>query len=103
MTTSCWLLHVSLDLDAEKSLPPGLAGRLAFARQKVGEVVLIGRALTDGREAISAHLAAALAISRHALSDDIRLLMRGVMIRHPPPSGLEEQRRTTIAWPSSPA
>jgi len=59
VSTSCSLLHVPLDLNAETSLPAGLAGRLAFARQKVDEVVLIGRALTDGRDAISAHLAAA--------------------------------------------
>ena len=45
--TSCSLLHVPLDLRAETSLVPELAGRLAFARQKVDEVVAIGRALTE--------------------------------------------------------
>jgi 5-methyltetrahydropteroyltriglutamate--homocysteine methyltransferase len=58
VSTSCSLLHVPLDLDAETSLKPGLAGRLAFARQKVEEVVTLGRALTNGREAISRQLAA---------------------------------------------
>jgi 5-methyltetrahydropteroyltriglutamate--homocysteine methyltransferase len=58
VSTSCSLLHVPLDLDAETSLAPELAGRLAFARQKVDEVVALGRALTQGREAISAQLAA---------------------------------------------
>jgi 5-methyltetrahydropteroyltriglutamate--homocysteine methyltransferase len=47
ISTSCSLLHVPLDLDAETSLPAELTGRLAFARQKVDEVVAIGRAL-DG-------------------------------------------------------
>jgi 5-methyltetrahydropteroyltriglutamate--homocysteine methyltransferase len=59
VSTSCSLLHVPLDLGAETSLAPELAGRLAFARQKVDEVVTIGRALTEGRGAISAQLGAA--------------------------------------------
>jgi 5-methyltetrahydropteroyltriglutamate--homocysteine methyltransferase len=59
VSTSCSLLHAPLDLQAETSLAPELAGRLAFARQKVDEVVAIGRALTEGRDAISAQLAAA--------------------------------------------
>jgi 5-methyltetrahydropteroyltriglutamate--homocysteine methyltransferase len=46
VSTSCSLLHVPLDLRAETSLAPDLAGRLAFARQKVDEVVALGRALT---------------------------------------------------------
>ncbi len=59
VSSSCSLLHVPLDLNAEDSLPPELAGRLAFARQKVDEVVALGRALTEGRDVISAQLAAA--------------------------------------------
>jgi 5-methyltetrahydropteroyltriglutamate--homocysteine methyltransferase len=47
VSTSCSLLHVPLDLNAETSLPPDLARRLAFARQKVDEVVALGSALTD--------------------------------------------------------
>lgn len=47
VSTSSSLLHVPLDLNAETSLEPDLAGRLAFARQKVDEVVTIGRALTE--------------------------------------------------------
>jgi len=56
VSTSCSLLHVPLDLAAETSLPPALTSRLAFARQKVDEVVTIGRALTEGREAVAAEL-----------------------------------------------
>jgi 5-methyltetrahydropteroyltriglutamate--homocysteine methyltransferase len=56
VSTSCSLLHVPLDLRAETSLPPELAGRLAFARQKVDEVVTLGRALSDGRDAIASQL-----------------------------------------------
>jgi len=49
VSTSCSLLHVPLDLDAETSLAPAVAGRLAFARQKVDEVVKLGRWLTGDR------------------------------------------------------
>jgi 5-methyltetrahydropteroyltriglutamate--homocysteine methyltransferase len=52
-STSCSLLHVPLDLRAETSLDPGLAGRLAFARQKVDEVVALGRALAGQSRALA--------------------------------------------------
>ncbi|REE96702.1 5-methyltetrahydropteroyltriglutamate--homocysteine S-methyltransferase [Thermomonospora umbrina] len=53
VSTSCSLLHVPLDLAAETDLDPRLTARLAFARQKVDEVVLIGKALREGRDAIA--------------------------------------------------
>ncbi|MFA1541422.1 5-methyltetrahydropteroyltriglutamate--homocysteine S-methyltransferase [Actinomadura monticuli] len=46
--TSCSLMHVPLDLDQEDALDPAVRGRLAFARQKVAEVVALGRALGEG-------------------------------------------------------
>ncbi|HEY3907725.1 MAG TPA: 5-methyltetrahydropteroyltriglutamate--homocysteine S-methyltransferase [Streptosporangiaceae bacterium] len=46
VSTSCSLLHVPLDLAAETALPE-LTKRLAFARQKLGEVVALGSALTE--------------------------------------------------------
>lgn len=52
VSTSCSLLHVPVDLSVEKCLDPELYARLAFARQKVDEVVLLGKALRDG----TAHL-----------------------------------------------
>ncbi|WP_422771470.1 5-methyltetrahydropteroyltriglutamate--homocysteine S-methyltransferase [Plantactinospora sp. WMMC1484] len=48
VSTSCSLLHVPVDLSVETRLDPDLYARLAFARQKVDEVVLLGRALRDG-------------------------------------------------------
>jgi 5-methyltetrahydropteroyltriglutamate--homocysteine methyltransferase len=81
VSTSCSLQHVPLDLDAETALPPELTSRLAFARQKVAEVVALGRALTEGREAIAAGLgtgpAAAAPVNEQvrarldALGDDV--------------------------------
>ncbi|MGE3287775.1 MAG: 5-methyltetrahydropteroyltriglutamate--homocysteine S-methyltransferase [Pseudonocardia sp.] len=55
VSTSCSLLHVPYDLTAEQRLAPEVAQRLAFARQKLDEVVLLGRALrgedVDGQRA----------------------------------------------------
>ncbi|MGH8775243.1 MAG: 5-methyltetrahydropteroyltriglutamate--homocysteine S-methyltransferase, partial [Jiangellaceae bacterium] len=44
VATSCSLLHVPVDLAVETGLDPQLRARLAFARQKVDEVVALGRA-----------------------------------------------------------
>ncbi|GAA3756644.1 5-methyltetrahydropteroyltriglutamate--homocysteine methyltransferase [Spinactinospora alkalitolerans] len=51
VSTSCSLLHVPIDLDAETGLDPALRERLAFARQKADEVVLLGRRLAGGEQA----------------------------------------------------
>src|SRR5690606_31612659 len=51
VASSCSLMHVPLDLELEPetgiaALDPALRARLAFARQKVDEIVLLGRALS---------------------------------------------------------
>ncbi|QGK71135.1 5-methyltetrahydropteroyltriglutamate--homocysteine S-methyltransferase [Allosaccharopolyspora coralli] len=56
VSTSCSLLHVPYDLELETSLDPQVASWLAFAKQKVAEVVTVETALRDGREAVSAEL-----------------------------------------------
>ncbi|GAA3603379.1 5-methyltetrahydropteroyltriglutamate--homocysteine S-methyltransferase [Nonomuraea rosea] len=43
VSTSCSLLHVPYDVAAEPALDPALRGRLAFAEQKVAEVVALAR------------------------------------------------------------
>ncbi|MHA6622274.1 5-methyltetrahydropteroyltriglutamate--homocysteine S-methyltransferase [Pseudonocardia sp. DLS-67] len=72
ISTSCSLLHVPYDLDAEPGLAPELRGRLAFARQKVAEVVLLSRALHDGRDAVAGELAAGTATGPAARDDRVR-------------------------------
>ncbi len=47
VSTSCSLLHVPYDVEVEDDLDPRVRARLAFARQKVDEVVLLGRALSE--------------------------------------------------------
>src|SRR2546425_5331687 len=48
---SCSLLHVPVDLELERKLDPELKGWLAFAKQKLDEVVALTRALREGRRA----------------------------------------------------
>ncbi|GFJ90265.1 hypothetical protein Prum_039070 [Phytohabitans rumicis] len=48
VSTSCSLLHVPYDLDQEPDLDPELRARLAFADQKVGEVVELAARLARG-------------------------------------------------------
>ncbi|ONI82867.1 5-methyltetrahydropteroyltriglutamate--homocysteine S-methyltransferase [Actinosynnema sp. ALI-1.44] len=64
VSTSCSLLHVPYDLDAETSLAPDVAARLAFARQKVDEVVLLGKALASGDARLIATTGAAAGVHR---------------------------------------
>jgi 5-methyltetrahydropteroyltriglutamate--homocysteine methyltransferase len=55
---SCSLAHVPVDLDLEQKLDAELKGWLAFAKQKLGEVVTLTRALGQGRASAAAELEA---------------------------------------------
>lgn len=57
--TSTSLQHVPHDVADEPDLEPRLATWLAFADQKVGQVVTLARGLVEGREAIAEALAEA--------------------------------------------
>ncbi|WP_263253339.1 5-methyltetrahydropteroyltriglutamate--homocysteine S-methyltransferase [Saccharopolyspora rosea] len=71
--TSCSLLHVPYDVEAEPDLDPQVKSWLAFAAQKVREVVVLGRALREGRDAVADELAGArAAIADRAGADRIR-------------------------------
>src|SRR5699024_1707115 len=51
--TSCSLLHVPYDVEAEDRIDPQVKSWLAFGRQKLDEVVTANRALHGGREAVA--------------------------------------------------
>lgn len=55
---SCSLLHTPVDLQGEETLDADLKDWLCFARQKLDEVVLLTRAINEGRGAVSTELAA---------------------------------------------
>lgn len=56
--TSTSLLHVPHDVEDESELPAALKSWLAFADQKVGEVVTLAKGLIKGRSAVAADLQA---------------------------------------------
>jgi 5-methyltetrahydropteroyltriglutamate--homocysteine methyltransferase len=49
---SCSLLHVPVSLDAETGLDSEVSSWLAFAKEKIDEVVLITRAINSGEESV---------------------------------------------------
>lgn len=52
VSTSCSLLHCPVDLQGESKLAPDLKSWLAFAAQKLDEVVILAKALRDGPHAV---------------------------------------------------
>ncbi|UQA92451.1 5-methyltetrahydropteroyltriglutamate--homocysteine S-methyltransferase [Streptomyces halobius] len=58
VSSSCSLLHVPLDVTAERDIDPQIARWLAFARQKATEIVTLARGLERGTDTIAAELAA---------------------------------------------
>ena len=60
---SCSLLHVPIDVELENALDPDLKSWLAFANQKMSELVTLGTALVSGRAAVQATLAASSAVA----------------------------------------
>ncbi len=55
---SCSLLHVPVDLDLETALDAEQKSWLAFANQKIGELTVLGRALSQGRGEVADELQA---------------------------------------------
>lgn len=68
LAPSCSLLHVPVDLDLERDCDPEVREWLAFAVQKIGELVTLATALNQGRDAVRVALDAstAAAASRRA-------------------------------------
>ncbi|MFW6212756.1 MAG: 5-methyltetrahydropteroyltriglutamate--homocysteine S-methyltransferase [Spirochaetota bacterium] len=77
---SCSLLHVPIDVTREQKLDPVVRNALAFADQKLAEVVALGRGLASGRDAIASILEEARA-ARAALAADPRTYVRDVRER----------------------
>ena len=53
---SCSLLHVPIDLELETALDADVRSWLAFAAQKTDELVVLARALSEGRDVVDAAL-----------------------------------------------
>ncbi|GAA2836988.1 5-methyltetrahydropteroyltriglutamate--homocysteine S-methyltransferase [Crossiella cryophila] len=76
VTAGSPLLHVPVDLAVEDELPAELVRRLAFAKQKVAEVVAIARGLREGTPAIAEQLAASDLVHRTPVRQDTVLRAR---------------------------
>ncbi|MGF6211195.1 5-methyltetrahydropteroyltriglutamate--homocysteine S-methyltransferase [Comamonas sp. 4034] len=55
---TCSLLHVPVDLDSEQKLDAEVKSWLAYALQKLDELRVLGKALSEGRASVAAELAA---------------------------------------------
>lgn len=64
VSSSCSLLHTPVDLGREAKLDAEVKGWLAFAREKLGEVALLRRALVDGKGSVEATLREARAVQQ---------------------------------------
>ncbi|QJR15870.1 5-methyltetrahydropteroyltriglutamate--homocysteine S-methyltransferase [Usitatibacter palustris] len=72
VSASCSLLHVPVDLAGEDKLDPEVRSWLAFAQQKLAEIVTLGRGLAEGADAIAAELdASRAAVRSHGKSDRV--------------------------------
>lgn len=69
VSTSCSTLHVPYTLDAESDIDGALRSWLAFGSEKVDEVVALARGLGQGRDVISAEIAASDAAIASRRSD----------------------------------
>lgn len=69
VSTSCSTLHVPYTVDAEPDIDAALRSWLAFGAEKVTEVVALARGIGEGRDAISAEIAASDAAIASRKSD----------------------------------
>ena len=72
VSASCSLLHVPYDVRVETELPPEIVPWLAFAEQKLGEIVTLTHGVNAGRAAIQAELDANRAVIAAAAASPLR-------------------------------
>ena len=109
---SCSLLHVPIDLELEPDLDPDLKSWLAFAVQKLDEIVVLGRALDQGRDAVkdqfaaSAAAAASRATSKKIHDDAVQARLQavtpGMTRRHGDFAARRQAQRARLSLPAFP-
>src|SRR5215207_1535672 len=72
ITASCSLQHVPYDIELENDLPAEVRPWLAFAEQKLAEIVTLTRAVNEGEDAVAAELAANRATVAAAAESPLR-------------------------------
>ena len=109
---SCSLLHVPIDLELEPDLDPDLKSWLAFAVQKLDEIVVLGRALDQGRDAVRDQLAASTAaaaaratstkIHDAAVQARLQAVTPGMARRHGAFAARRDAQRARLSLPAFP-
>ncbi len=109
---SCSLLHTPVDLAHETKLDDEFKSWLAYATQKVTEVVTLARGLNQGRAAVSKELAASRAavesrqtskrIHRPEVQQRVRALAANEDKRHAPYAKRRELQRKLLQLPLFP-
>ncbi|MDR2252245.1 MAG: 5-methyltetrahydropteroyltriglutamate--homocysteine S-methyltransferase [Bifidobacteriaceae bacterium] len=91
IAASCSLLHVPLDVTLEDTLPAALTGWLAFARQKLAEIVTVARGVAEGPEGIVQELEMNRAVLARRASSPLRRV--SAVRRRAGALGPEDRRR----------
>jgi 5-methyltetrahydropteroyltriglutamate--homocysteine methyltransferase len=109
---SCSLLHVPVDLKAERRLDPIICRWLAFGVQKLDEIVTLARGANNGQDSIATALAASDAVQTdrrtstriHDISVQNRLtaITGDMMRRRSPFVGRREIQRAILGLPLLP-
>jgi 5-methyltetrahydropteroyltriglutamate--homocysteine methyltransferase len=112
LATSCSLLHVPLDLDAEPDIDSDVKRWLAFAHQKIEELALLARALDHGHTTIQSQLDAcdAAIASRHmsgrtsnsSVRRRVAEISPSMEQRRSPYARRRAQQRTALSLPAFP-
>jgi len=97
IATSCSLLHVPVDLEAETTLEPELKRWLAFARQKLDEVATLARLLDGRADAVDRDRVEAASRALQARREAERLHRPGVAARLAGVSDDDARRRRPFA------
>jgi 5-methyltetrahydropteroyltriglutamate--homocysteine methyltransferase len=112
LAPSCSLLHVPVDLQQEDGLDPDVKSWMAFAVQKVEELVTLGRALNEGRNGVKDTLIASARaadsrktspkIHNSAVARRMTAVTASMTRRHAPFAVRRQTQRQELALPAFP-
>ncbi|MGH8454073.1 MAG: 5-methyltetrahydropteroyltriglutamate--homocysteine S-methyltransferase, partial [Nevskiales bacterium] len=112
LAPSCSLLHVPVDLGLETRLDTELRHWLAFATQKLDEVIVLKRALNEGRAAVQLQLEQSAAATRSralsprihkpAVKQRVAAITDTLAERHSPYAERARQQRAALQLPPFP-
>ncbi len=112
ISSSCSLLHTPNDLDQETALDPQLKSWLAFAKQKLFEIVALAKACDEGRGSISATLKVSDAVAQDrktsarihndAVKAAIKAITPAMANRQSPFATRRQKQQTALKLPAFP-